>query len=233
MDESTDVCEVSQLLIFIRAIDEELLQTIPLQGTTKGSDIYSSLVCVVNAYGGFEKCSSVVTDGTRAMVGRKTGLVGLLKSNGVNCPTFHCIIHQEVLCTKTLQMSDIMSGVMGIVNVIRGGNKAQRHRKFVQFLNDMNAKCEDVPLYSKIRWLSAGNTLQHFFALRKEILFFLQDEVEGMEKYETLLTDKKFIASLAFIIDFTSQLNILNKKLQQKDQTYVNFLDILKLFERS
>ena len=153
MDESTDVCKVSQLLIFIRTIDEkftineELLQTIPLHGTTKGSDIYNSLVSVVNAYGGFEKCSSVVTDGAPAMVGRKTGLVGLLKSNGVNCSTFHCIIHQEVLCTKTLQMSDIMSSVMGIVNIIRGGNKAQRHKKFVQFLNEMNAKYEDVPLY--------------------------------------------------------------------------------------
>ena len=106
---------------------------------------------------------------------------------------------------------------MGIVNVIRGRNKAQRRRKFVQFLNDMNAKYEDVPLYLKIRWWSAGNTLQHFFALRKEILFFLQDEAEGIEKYETLLSDAKFIASLAFITDFTSQLNILNKKLQQKD----------------
>ena len=102
LDESTDICEVSRLLIFISTIDEEftineeLLQTILLHGTTKGSDIYNSLVSVVNAYyGGFEKCSSVVTDGALAMVGRKTGLVGLLKSNGVNCPTFHCIIHQE------------------------------------------------------------------------------------------------------------------------------------------
>ena len=131
LDKSTDVCEVSQLLIFICTIDEELLQIIPLHGTTKGSDIYNSLVSVINSYGGFKKCSSVVTDGAPAMVGQKTGLVGLLKSNGVNCPTFHCIIHQEVLCTKTLQMSDIMNSVMGIVNVIRGENKAQRHKKFV------------------------------------------------------------------------------------------------------
>ena len=93
--------KVSQLLIFIRTIDEEfrineeLLQTIPLHGTTKGSDIYNSLVSVVNGYGGFEKCSSVVTDGASAMVGRKTGLVGLLKSNGVNCPTFHSLCPLE------------------------------------------------------------------------------------------------------------------------------------------
>ena len=165
---------------------------------------------------GFEKCFSVVTDGAPAMVG----------------PTFHCIIHQEVLCTKTLQMSDIMSSVMGILNVIRGGNKAQRHKKFVQFLNDMNAKYEDVPLYSKIRWLNAGSTLQHFSALRKEILFFLQDEVEGIKKYETLLSDKKFIASLAFLTDFISQLNILNKKLQQKDQNICQLFGHIEAFRK-
>ena len=47
--------------------------------------------------GGFEKCSSIVTDCARAMVGQKTGLVGLLKSDGVKCPTFHCFIHQKTL----------------------------------------------------------------------------------------------------------------------------------------
>ena len=69
LDESIDVCDTNQLLIFIRTIDnnftihEELLQAVPLQGTAKGSDIYSSLKAVASAYGGFEKCSSVVTDG--------------------------------------------------------------------------------------------------------------------------------------------------------------------------
>ena len=47
-------------------------------------------------------------------------------------------------------MSDIMSSVMAIVNIIRGGNKAQRHRKFVQFLNDLDVKYVNVPLYSKV-----------------------------------------------------------------------------------
>ena len=183
--ESIDVCDTNQLLIFIRTIDnnftihEELLQAVPLQGTAKGSDIYSSFVAVASAYGGFEKYFSVVTDGAPAMVGRNNGLVGLLKTNDVSCLTFHCIIHQEVLCTKALQMSAIMSNVSAIVNIIRGGNKAQRYRKFVQFLKDFDATYEDVPLYSKIRWLSAGNTLQHFYSLRNEISLFLQDEVKG------------------------------------------------------
>nr|XP_039265600.1 zinc finger BED domain-containing protein 5-like [Styela clava] len=46
LDESTDVCDVNQLLIFIRTIDEhftiyeEFLQAVPLHGAAKGSDIY-------------------------------------------------------------------------------------------------------------------------------------------------------------------------------------------------
>ena len=113
LDESVDVCDVNQLLIFIGTIDkkftidEELLQAVPLQGTANGSDIYSILVSVASAYGSFEKCSSVVTNGAPAIVERNNGLVGLPKNNSVNCHTFHCIVYQEVLYSKSLQMSDI------------------------------------------------------------------------------------------------------------------------------
>ena len=79
-------------------------------------------------------------------------------------------------------MSYVMITVTNIVNIIRGGNKAQRFRKFIQFLKNLEADHEDVPLFSKIRWLSAGKTLKHFFALRKEILYFLQSETEATTK---------------------------------------------------
>ena len=78
------------------------------------------------------------------MIGRNNGLVGLLKNNGVNCLTFHCIIHQDVLCSKSLQMSDIMCNGSAIVNLFRAGNKAQKHRKIVQFLKGLDATYEDV-----------------------------------------------------------------------------------------
>ena len=173
-----------------------------------------------------------VTDGAPAMVGRNNGLVGLLKTNGVSYLTFHCIIHQEVLCTKALQMSAIMSNVSAIVNIIRGGNKAQRHRKFVQFLKDLDATYEDVPLFANIRWLSAGNTLQNFYSLQNKISLFLHNEVKGSEKYVILLSDEKFIAALAFITDFLTHLNILNKKLQQKDQNICQLFGHIEAFRR-
>ena len=118
LDESTDVSDISQLLIFARTIDEdfvvheELVKMQSLNNGTRGSDIYASLESVVNEYGGFEKCSCIVTDGAKAMVGNKVGLVGLLKKNGVHCITLHCIIHQEALCGKILQMSDVMKIVV-------------------------------------------------------------------------------------------------------------------------
>ena len=139
LDESADVSDISQLLVCIRTVDEnfivceELLKTCPLYGSAKGIDIFNILVSVVEPYGGFEKCECVVTDGARAMTGQGVGLAGILKNHGVNCPMFHCIIHQEALCAKSLQMSDVMITVTNIVNIIRGGNKAQRHRKFIQF----------------------------------------------------------------------------------------------------
>lgn len=99
LDESTDISDVSQLLIFVRiiednfSINEELLALASLHSTTKGIDIFNAVCEQVEKYGGFHKCTAIVTDGAKAMVGQENGFWGHLKKNGINCPTFHCIIH--------------------------------------------------------------------------------------------------------------------------------------------
>ncbi|KAJ8886214.1 hypothetical protein PR048_012423 [Dryococelus australis] len=56
LDKSTDVTDVSQLLIFVKtvyeqfSIKDELRDLIPLPTSTKGSDTYSALVSVVEKY---------------------------------------------------------------------------------------------------------------------------------------------------------------------------------------
>ena len=63
LDESTDVTDISQPLIFARIVDEdfgvheELLTIHPLKGGTKGSDIYAASDSVVSECEGFKKCS--------------------------------------------------------------------------------------------------------------------------------------------------------------------------------
>jgi hypothetical protein len=114
LDDSTDQTDVSQLIIFVRVIQsdfsthEELLNLVSLHGTTKGSDTFKAVHNCVNKYGGFDKCSSIVTDGAKTMVGEQKGFSVLLRKTGVKCHTFHCIIHQVVLCGKSVQQSNCM-----------------------------------------------------------------------------------------------------------------------------
>ena len=85
LDESVDVTDVGQLMIFARLVDEsfevqeELLTLHQLKGGTKSSDIYEAINTAVSEFGGFKKCSCIFTDGAKAMRGSKTGLVELLK----------------------------------------------------------------------------------------------------------------------------------------------------------
>jgi hypothetical protein len=74
----------------------------------------------VDKFGGFDKCSSIVTDGAKAMVGEQKGFSGLLRKSGVKCPIFHCIIHQEALCGKSAQQSYCTKVVVKVTNLIRG-----------------------------------------------------------------------------------------------------------------
>jgi hypothetical protein len=73
------------------------------------------------------------------MVGEQKGFSGLLRISGVKCPIFHCLIHQEVLCGKSVQQSNCMKVVVKITNLIRGGNGSLSHRKFRSFLEDIDA----------------------------------------------------------------------------------------------
>ena len=59
---------------------------------------------------------------------------------------------------------------------------------------------------------------------------FLQDEVEISEKFEIFLSDENFIASLAFVTNILTHLNILNKKLQQKDQNICQLFGHIEAF---
>jgi hypothetical protein len=56
--------------------------------------------------------------------------------------------------------------VVKVTNLIRDGKKSRSHRKFRALLEEMDAIHGDLLLHSEVRWLSAGNCLERFFALR-------------------------------------------------------------------
>lgn len=79
LDESTDVMDVSQLLIFTRTIDstfevhEELLKLVALHDTTKGTDIFNAVNGTVTKYGGFDKLSACRSQRCRGDVSDSPG----------------------------------------------------------------------------------------------------------------------------------------------------------------
>ena len=164
------------------------------------------------------------------MVGKREGLVKLiedeaLRSGNTILMKYHCIIHQENLCAKSLKIESVMNVVIKTVNFIR--SRGLNHRQFQEFLNDLDSEFGDVVYYSEVRWLSRGKMLKRVFDLKDEIQTFM--ELKGHPIPEFL--DDEWLSDFAFLIDITSHLNELNARLQGKGQLISKMFDHVNAFQ--
>lgn len=244
LDESTDITDTAQLLIFIRGCDknfnltQELLACRSMHNTTTGKDIFSEIENVFIEFKmDWNKLESVTMDGGKNMAGIYNGVVGCIRkkfSELKKIPPvfFHCIIHQQSLCLKHFDMQDILKPIIKAINFIR--SRSLNHRQFQAFLKELEAEFKDIIYYTAVRWLSCGLILKRFYILRKEICEFL-----SMKNYEDVLYfDDKFFQKLAFYTDLTNHINLLNISLQGKENLicdyyiYIeNFITKLRLFK--
>lgn len=238
IDESTDVQDIAQLAIFIRGCDvnlkvsEELLETIAMHDTTTGSDIFKAVMEVLNAYNlPLKKLVCLATDGAPAMTGTVKGVVAKFKEQckeqgNTDFQHFHCIIHQQSLCSKVLNIGHVLKNVTKIVNYIRA--RGLNHRQFSKFLEDVGSEYTDLPYYTEVRWLSSHKVLKRFFELLEEITTFLESK-----NYEcSLLKDNQWIKDLAFSVDITYHLSQLNLKLQGNNQLVTALCDSINVFRQ-
>ncbi|KFD63472.1 hypothetical protein M514_24398 [Trichuris suis] len=137
---------------------------------------------------------------------------------------FHCIIHQQNLCSKILKLDHVLSLVTKTVNYIRG--RALNHRQFSQLLEDTDNQFTDVPFYTEVRWLSCHKMLKRFYLLRQEIVTFL--EMKGQNTDE--IRDENWLQDLAFAVDITARLTDLNLKLQGKNKLITQLYGDVKCF---
>lgn len=119
----------------------------------------------------------------------------------------HCIIHQQALCSKCLNFDNVMS-VVKCINHIRSW--ALKRWEFCTFFEEIESEYEDVLYFTRVRWLSRGNVLKRVFELKTEVKAFV--EKDGMAV--PVLSDQKWLMDLAFLVDITQELNVLNKRLQ-------------------
>uniref|UniRef100_A0A1A8L2L2 Uncharacterized protein n=1 Tax=Nothobranchius pienaari TaxID=704102 RepID=A0A1A8L2L2_9TELE len=219
-DESVDCSSSAQLMVFIRMVfddfstKEELLTLLPLQTTTRGVDIYNAVKSFLVEKIPLEKLVSLTTDGAPAMIGRHPGFIAHCKGD-TDFPTFlhyHCIIHQQAICSKVTGFERVMTPVVKIINSIR--SKAKQHRIFKVLLEELSAEYGDLLLHTGIRWLSRG---------RK----FMQSKGEDI----SLLEDIEWILDLAFLTDITGKLNHLNCELQGKGKTVADMISAVNAFK--
>lgn len=237
LDKSTDTTDGAQLAIFIRVVqsdftlNEELLGLVTLSDAAKDIDIFTALKKEVEKFTDFNKCTCIVLG--RAPNMSDKGLSKLLVLNSIHCPLFHCIIHQQVLCAKSIKLSSIMKMVTKVTNLIRGGNRSGTHRKLKTFLQSKNVAYDDLLLRKQNRWLSAGNLLQRFFAIRKELTEFLESEFKSKTvDITTELRSSEFLCGLAFLTDVTFHFNELNLKLQGKKQNIAHLFGNIEGFRK-
>ncbi|EZA59651.1 General transcription factor II-I repeat domain-containing protein 2B, partial [Ooceraea biroi] len=206
----------------------------PVHDTTTGLEIFLAVEESLTKFGvDFSKCSSIATDGARAMIGSNIEFAGQIKQRNLNIPIIHCIIHQEVLSGKVIKLSTAMETVTKIINAVKGGHKFLTHRKFQLFLQENNAVYTDIPLYCPVRRFSAAKCLEIFFAIRNEILLFLKEmKNPKFQEYISLLEDVAFLSELAFITDMTNKLRLLNLKLQRPDQNILQLVSHINSFRR-
>ena len=78
----------------------------------------------------------------------KKGLVGQLKQLGAQnkiseAMLLHCIIHQQALCAKYVDIKCVLNPVIKIINFIR--SHELNHRQFREMLKETDTESVDLP----------------------------------------------------------------------------------------
>ncbi|XP_077091357.1 general transcription factor II-I repeat domain-containing protein 2B-like [Siphateles boraxobius] len=224
LDESCDVRDTAQLLIFVRgitkdfAMTEELAAMRSMKETTTGSDLFTEVNLSMDKLGlKWDKLTGVTTDGCPNLTGKNVGLLKRMqdKVTEINpeqkLKFLHCIIHQEVLCKSVVKINHVIDVDTKIVIFIRA--RALNHRQFVALLEECESEhMADIGYHTTVRWLSLGKVLKRVWDLRAEIQEFCEMKCRDTPE----LSDADFIADLAFGVDVTALMNELNTKLQGK-----------------
>jgi hypothetical protein len=80
---------------------------------------------------------------------------------------YHCLIHQESLCAKSLKAKSMMTIITKVVNFIC--SKGMNHREFQDLLQILETEFEDVVYYCEVQCQSHGKMLKRMFSHKEKI----------------------------------------------------------------
>ncbi|XP_029654076.2 tetratricopeptide repeat protein 30A-like [Octopus sinensis] len=123
VDESTDVANCAQLIIFARYVydgdfKEEFLFSYSLESTTKGEDIFQAISMFFDSVGlSWNNVCCCTTDGAPAMLGFHSGFRDQVRLANQETKHMHCMLHRYALAAKTLP-SDLRYVLDDVVHII-------------------------------------------------------------------------------------------------------------------
>ncbi|XP_067139079.1 zinc finger BED domain-containing protein 5-like [Centruroides vittatus] len=137
-----------------RSVKEDILSVLPLQGITRGKDIYQVIKNYIKEINlPLLKFVSTTTDGAFAVIGSGVDFIRLCKNDDFpNFFHYHCIIHQQALCKKVLHYEHVMKAVLKIVNSIRA--RPLQSRLFKILADELDAEYGTLMLHSEVKWPS-------------------------------------------------------------------------------
>ena len=242
LDESTDVASLSQLIAFVRYIENGTMKTEflfckPLKTTCKAEDIYDIIANYFEVHKIDRKyLVSCTTDGAPAMMGKKAGVIQRLKSVSSQLIGNHCCLHRKVLSSKSMpgEFATTFNYIVQEINAIK--SSATNSRLFTELCEVQEADFENLLFFTAVRWLSRGKAVQRVFELRAVIAEFLHSKNHLLAEY---FLDKHFLAKVAYLADMFSALCTVNTSLQGRDIVMFEacdklgtFSDRLKLWKR-
>ncbi|XP_028275741.1 general transcription factor II-I repeat domain-containing protein 2B-like [Parambassis ranga] len=235
LDESCDVHDTAQLLIFVRGITdfkitEELAAMRSMKGTTTGSDLFMEVNACIDTLGlKWDRLAGVTTDGCPNLTDKIVGLLKRMQDKVTEIDAdqklvFLHRIHQHVLCKSVLKITHVIDVVSKIVNFIRA--RALNHRQFVALLEEHESEHSDIGYHTAVRWLSLGKVLKRVWDLNAEIREFCEKKGKDIPE----LSDENWMADFAFAVDVTALMNELNTKLQGKGLFVHQMHSLVKAF---
>lgn len=162
-------------------------------------------------------------DGAPAMIGCTACFIALsIESESLpNLLSCRCIIHQQVLCRKILNIEDMTKIEIRIVCSIR--TKSLLRSFSVEENDDEHS---DLPLHTDVRWLSRGTFSARFMELLPKIMDFLK--LSKRVNFHKKLEDHQQLLDLSLL---TGELNGLNLELQGEDKNVTNIMSSVNTFK--
>ncbi|KAL4721338.1 hypothetical protein ACJJTC_006484 [Scirpophaga incertulas] len=190
MDESCDITDTAQLIIFVRYLDqtketfvEEILALLPLLGKTRGEDINKAIMDFFDKDElDLKKLLSVTTDGAPAMVGSNKGLVHLLSSNASDQTSANAYL-------SFLKEKENVAAIAFLTDIFKHINdlnlKLQGKGKLVwELMSEVKSFTRKLDLFIN----DVGSERLHFPNLNKIIS---SDSEIDVGQYKTFITDLK------------------------------------------